>query len=107
MGFPVMALSACFGGPLLNILMGVGLGGLYMTLRGQHGGGAYAIELDKTLIISGISLVVTLAALLVAVPLNKWVMDKKLGWGLVALWLLCISINIVVSFGGITDMSTR
>ena len=105
LGFPVMALSACFGGPLLNILMGIGLGGLYMTIRSNRGE-VYAIELDRTLFISGITLVGTLAVLLIAVPLNGWVMDRKIGWGLVALWLICTTVNVVINFGGIAVSST-
>ncbi|KAH8159433.1 hypothetical protein CIB48_g8819 [Xylaria polymorpha] len=36
LGYPVMALSACFGGPLLNILLGIGLGGAYQTINAAN-----------------------------------------------------------------------
>ncbi|KAL8713528.1 MAG: hypothetical protein Q9220_002390 [cf. Caloplaca sp. 1 TL-2023] len=111
LGFPVMALSACFGGPMLNILLGIGLSGLYMTIRdGQHKHDKhpsrpihykpYQIEVSPTLVISGISLVVTLLGLLVIVPLNKWTIDRKVGWALIALWSASTIGNVVVEVMG-------
>ena len=107
LGYPVMALSACFGGPMLNILLGIGLGGLFMTWNspkaeftgrgagGSSGSGSYTITLSKVLIVSGATLLTTLVALLVAVPLNKWKMDRKIGWGLVVLWCASTLGNVI------------
>lgn len=111
-----MALSACFGGPMLNILLGIGLGGLYMTLnRGTTPGrrdeifapafnGAgnvssaetpYEIEISKVLVISGATLLVVLVGLLIVVPLNNWRMDRKIGWGLVVVWCISTIGNVI------------
>ena len=111
LGYPVMALSACFGGPMLNILLGIGLSGLYMTIRDSnkkhdlHPGRPirykpYQVEVGGTLIISGITLLVTLVGLLLVVPLNKWVMDRRIGWGLIALWCLSTVVNVIVEISG-------
>merc|ERR1712098_335053 len=99
LGYPVMALSACFGGPMLNILLGIGLSGIYMTIKGanhkhaKHPGNhieykPYEIEVSGTLMISGVTLLVTLVGLLLVVPLNGWRMDRRVGIGLIALWTL-------------------
>lgn len=114
LGYPVMALSACFGGPMLNILLGVGISGLYMTLteanhkHAKHPGHKmkykpYEIEISPTLLISGVSLLVTLVALLVVVPLNKWMMTRKIGFGLIALWGVSTVANLVVEITGVWD----
>ncbi|MCJ1288451.1 hypothetical protein MMC26_007809 [Xylographa opegraphella] len=111
LGYPVMALSACFGGPMLNILLGIGLSGLYMTIRDgnrkhtQHPGRPlkykpYEVEVDGTLLTSGITLLVTLVGLLIVVPLNKWVVDRRIGWGLIALWCLSTIGNVGVEVSG-------
>ncbi|KAJ6109671.1 Sodium/calcium exchanger membrane region, partial [Penicillium sp. IBT 16267x] len=109
LGYPVMALSACFGGPMLNILLGIGLGGLYMTL---HGGNArrhdemlgravssqsasYEIAISKVLVITGATLLLVLVGLLIVVPLNGWRMDRKIGWGLIAVWCLSTLGNVI------------
>lgn len=105
LGYPVMALSACFGGPMLNILLGIGLGGLYMTL---HGGThkrhneivsptrvPYEIAISKVLVISGATLLVVLVGLLIVVPLNHWRMDRKIGWGLVVVWCVSTLGNVI------------
>jgi sodium/potassium/calcium exchanger 6 len=111
LGYPVMALSACFGGPMLNILLGIGLSGLYVTIR--HGTKYHAkhpdrptkykpfeVEVSTTLVISGVTLLTTLVGLLIVVPLNGWRMDRKVGWGLIALWSLSTIGNVVVEILG-------
>jgi sodium/potassium/calcium exchanger 6 len=107
LGYPVMALSACFGGPMLNILLGIGIGGLYMTWHSKQSmspiasdavaaNGTYEIVISKTLAISGATLLVTLVGLLIIVPLNHWKMDRRIGWGLIALWVLSTFGNVIV-----------
>lgn len=111
LGFPVMALSACFGGPMLNILLGIGISGSYITIKGgqhrheKHPGRPihytpYHIDISTTLVISGATLLVTLFGLLVAVPWRGWKMDKPIGWGLVALWTASTLTNVIVEVLG-------
>jgi len=111
LGHPVMALSACFGGPMLNILLGVGLSGLYMTIsdgnkkhtRHPHRPvkyKPYQVDIGGTLMISATTLLVTLVGLLIMVPLNKWTLDRKIGWGLIVLWCLSTFGNVVVEVSG-------
>jgi sodium/potassium/calcium exchanger 6 len=111
LGFPVMALSACFGGPMLNILLGIGVSGCYITLKGgqhhqkKHPGHPlkmkpYHVDVSTTLVISGATLLVTLVGLLIAVPMRKWKMDKMIGWGLVILWSVSTVGNVMVEVFG-------
>lgn len=107
LGFPVMALSACFGGPMLNILLGIGVSGLYMTLKAGPESDApdahykpYRIHVGRTLLVSGIALLCTLAGLLVGVPVNGWRMDRRVGWCLVAIWVCSTAINVGLEIGG-------
>ncbi len=111
LGYPVMALSACFGGPMLNILLGIGLSGLYMTIKDGNGWHErhptrpvkykpYQLEISGTLVISGVTLLVTLLGLLIVVPLNGWKMDRRIGWGLMALWTASTIGNVVVEVLG-------
>ncbi|RDI80026.1 hypothetical protein Vi05172_g10056 [Venturia inaequalis] len=112
LGYPVMALSACFGGPMLNILLGVGLSGVYLTIKGakdkqaKHPGRElvfkpYHIDVSRTLMISGVTLLVTLVGLLVVVPLRRWKMDRFIGWGLIVLWGVSTVTNVLVEVLGV------
>ncbi|RYP24751.1 hypothetical protein DL765_000297 [Monosporascus sp. GIB2] len=112
LGYPVMALSACFGGPLLNILLGIGLGGAWQTIQAAKKRKAkhpdrpfqykpYHIQVNGTLIVSTIALLVTLLALLIMVPMNKWVMNRKIGWFLIALWTISTTTNLVLEVTGV------
>ncbi|KAK4986388.1 hypothetical protein LTR50_005366 [Elasticomyces elasticus] len=111
LGYPVMALSACFGGPMLNILLGIGISGCYMLVRSadhryhKHPEKgvyykSYEIEVGGTLIVSGVTLLVTLVGLLVAVPWNNWVMSRRIGWALIALWTVSTIGNVVLEATG-------
>ncbi|KAI2618522.1 hypothetical protein GGR54DRAFT_159884 [Hypoxylon sp. NC1633] len=111
LGYPVMALSACFGGPLLNILLGIGLGGAYQIIGAANKKKAkhperpirykpYHIEVSGTLMVSAIALLITLLALLVVVPTNKWVMSRKIGWGLIGLWSISTVVNLAIEITG-------
>ncbi|KIW12386.1 hypothetical protein PV08_09663 [Exophiala spinifera] len=111
LGYPVMALSACFGGPMLNILLGIGIGGMYMTIKNATHKHArhphkpikykpYELDVSTTLMISGVTLLLTLIGLLVVVPLNGWRMDRKIGIGLIAVWALSTVGNVAVEVLG-------
>ena len=111
LGRPVMALSACFGGPMLNILLGIGVSGLYMTIigakhryekhpdQGMHYK-PYVIKVSRTLVVSGATLLVTLVGLLFAVPMRKWRMDRWIGTGLIVLWVCSTIGNVVLELTG-------
>jgi sodium/potassium/calcium exchanger 6 len=112
LGYPVMALSACFGGPMLNILLGIGISGAYITISEanhkhvKHPGKPikykpYEIDISGTLMISAATLLITLVGLLIAVPSNKWMMTRKIGWGLISIWTASTIINVVVECTGV------
>ncbi|KAI1457390.1 hypothetical protein F4805DRAFT_177128 [Annulohypoxylon moriforme] len=112
LGYPVMALSACFGGPLLNILLGIGLGGAYQLIDAAKDRKIerpedpilyepYHIQVSGTLMISAITLLFTLLALLVVVPMNRWIMNRKIGWSLIGLWSISTIVNLAIEVTGV------
>ncbi|KAG9842184.1 hypothetical protein KCV05_g8446, partial [Aureobasidium melanogenum] len=118
LGYPIMALSACLGGPMLNILLGIGLSGSWILIRGaehrhaKHPGKpihfrTYEIQVGQTLIVSGVTLLVTLIGLLIAVPLNKWVLSRKIGWVLIGLWCISTTINVILEVLGMGESGSE
>ncbi|KAI1200987.1 hypothetical protein F5X97DRAFT_339810 [Nemania serpens] len=112
LGYPVMALSACFGGPLLNILLGIGLGGAYQTIHAankhhmKHPDEPYRyppyhIQVTASLMVSTLALLTTLFALLVVVPMNRWMMTRKIGCGLIVLWTASTVANLAIEITGV------
>jgi sodium/potassium/calcium exchanger 6 len=63
----------------------------------------YHIAVSTTLVVSGATLLFTLAGLLVAVPVRKWKMDKFIGWGLVGVWIISTAANVLVEVLGFSS----
>ncbi|KAK7051015.1 hypothetical protein VNI00_005127 [Paramarasmius palmivorus] len=71
---PIMGFSACFGGPMLNILLGVGISGSYITSKTSE---PYALNFGKTLFVSTIGLMTLLAVTLIYVPINGYHLTRR------------------------------
>ncbi|KAI5289262.1 hypothetical protein KEM54_004145 [Ascosphaera aggregata] len=106
LGHPVMALAACFGSPMLNILLGIGLGGVYVNFRptyiskdagiGKSTPLTYHFDVSKTLLITGGAVLFNLVGLLTCVPMNKWRLDRKIGILLIGVWAATTVVNVVI-----------
>lgn len=112
LGYPLMALGACFGGPMLNILIGIGGSGMYMSLypskrynqRALETAGpswassplVFSIDVSTTLLISGGTLLSILVGFLVFIPLNQWKLDRKTGWAAISIWLAGTLMSVAV-----------
>ncbi|EKM58406.1 uncharacterized protein PHACADRAFT_117328 [Phanerochaete carnosa HHB-10118-sp] len=90
---PIMGFSACFGGPMLNILLGIGITGTYITRQTSE---PYPLEFSTTLFITGVGLLVLLLATLIFVPLNGYFLPRTWGIALIIGYTCLMIANIVV-----------
>jgi solute carrier family 24 (sodium/potassium/calcium exchanger), member 6 len=102
---------------MLNILLGIGIGGLVaMATKANHKHKKhpdrpityqpYKIQISPTLLVSAAALLITLLALLILIQKNKWVFSRKLGIGLIILWSISTACNLVIEGVGVwTEMS--
>lgn len=89
MGYPLMALAACIGGPLLNILLGLGMSGLLV--------GADYIEIpaSASIIFCLLGLLLNLiVVLLIFIPVGGWRCDRYVGSCMIFLWMVGVSVAI-------------
>lgn len=88
-----MGFSACFGGPMVNILLGVGISGSYII---EKSGQPYGLHFTPTLLSSTIGLLGLLLATLFAVPLNGYVLTRSWGVFLISSYVAIMFINLFV-----------
>ncbi|KAF8955201.1 hypothetical protein BGZ46_002697 [Entomortierella lignicola] len=93
MGYPRMAFSACFGGPLLNMLLGVGVSGAYVSLTT---GTPVPLDISPTLLVSLGGVLVTMIVWIIVVPLSGYVLSRWLGFFLVGVYIACMVANVVI-----------
>jgi sodium/potassium/calcium exchanger 6 len=96
---------------MLNILLGIGIGGFWMMIQdAKHNHlkhpdrpyryKPYKISVEPTLMVSALFLLSTLAVLAIVVPMNKWMITKKLGLALIVLWAVGTAANVAVEMTG-------
>lgn len=90
---PIMGFSACFGGPMLNMLLGVGVSGSYIISQTQK---PYDLDFSNTLVVSSVGLLALLMVTAVVVPLNGYFLSRKWGFFLMMFYAVIMSINVVV-----------
>jgi len=95
-GLQGMAVAACFGGPLFNMLAGLGLGFLIKC------GASFPDSVDigggvpVKLLVGFLFLIVTLVLVLIVVPCHKYHVPRKFGIVLCSLYLLFSIFSIVL-----------
>jgi sodium/potassium/calcium exchanger 6 len=90
---PIMGFSACFGGPMLNILLGIGISGTYMT---HHSSKPYVVDFSPALVTSAVALLLLLVSTLLFVPLNDFSLTKRWGIFLITSYALILVVNVVM-----------
>ena len=95
---PVMAISACFAGPLLELLLGIGLSGT--VLLSAPGRDTYEFDFSPTLLISGGGILLLLLGLLIAVPLQGFHLTRKTGICLASGYAAIMTINLIAVWAG-------
>ena len=88
-----MGFSACFGGPMLNILLGIGISGSYVISQTGH---PYELKISTTLFVSSFGLLFLLAATLIFIPLNNYFLTRRWGILLIVSYAVIMIINVVV-----------
>ncbi|WVF67966.1 hypothetical protein IAT40_002728 [Kwoniella sp. CBS 6097] len=92
---PAMAYAACFGGPMLNLLLGVGGSGTYHILfTPSHK--PVTVHFSPTLWVSAGGLVLILLATAVVVPMNGYLIDRRWAGALIVGYLVLMVVNVVV-----------
>lgn len=95
---PIMGFSACFGGPMLNILLGIGVSGSIVI---QDTGRDYTLKFTTTLLVSAVGLLVLLTATLLFVPWNGYLLSRRWGIFLLASYVTMMLVNIIVEVRGL------
>lgn len=98
-GYPRMAISACFGGILFNMLFGVGLGCLIQMFHGKH---VVVLEPEGLLcwVLAG-ALGLSLVLSFVLVPLQCFHLTRAYGIFLIIFYLVFLLVALLTEFGKI------
>ncbi|XP_067651064.1 mitochondrial sodium/calcium exchanger protein-like isoform X2 [Haliotis asinina] len=91
-GYPRMGISACFGGPLFNMLLGIGIP---FTIGTFKRGGNYELRLTLVELILAAFLCLSLVSSLIIVPLSGFRMSRPYGIFLFILYGVFITVAML------------
>nr|KAI8753626.1 sodium/potassium/calcium exchanger 6; mitochondrial-like [Biomphalaria glabrata] len=100
-GYPRMGISACFGGPLFNLLLGLGIP---FTIACIKRGGVFYLKVNLEQMVLAAGLGFSLASSLVIVPFSKFKMSRPYGIYLLFLYAtflvvaVLIEVNVIHNF---------
>lgn len=95
-GYPEMAVAACYAGPSCNLLLGLGIS---MTAHCIKERTTFPVDLDPTMILSFVFLMVSLASALIAIPFCKFTSTKPFGILLIIVYSVYTLMIILVETG--------
>ncbi|WVW80996.1 hypothetical protein I302_102987 [Kwoniella bestiolae CBS 10118] len=99
---PAMAYAACFGGPMLNLLLGVGGSGTYHILFNSGSTRQpVTIHFSPTLWVSAGGLILILMTTAIVVPLNNYLIDRRWATCLIVAYvvLMCVNVGVEIKTG--------
>ncbi|KAK2902160.1 mitochondrial sodium/calcium exchanger protein [Channa argus] len=103
-GYPRMAISACFGGIIFNMVLGVGLGCLVQVVK-THSNVQFELEGLLTWILAG-SLGLSLVLSFIIVPLCRFHLGRSYGIFLLIFYAIFLVIALLTEFGKIHTVQT-
>ncbi|KAK3592204.1 hypothetical protein CHS0354_034308 [Potamilus streckersoni] len=96
-GYPRMGISACFGGPLFNLLLGVGIPFTIGTIKN----GDYQLKLTLEELVLAAFLAFSLVTSLIIVTASKFRMSRPYGLYLMILYVVFLVVAILTETGTI------
>ena len=95
-GLPMMAVSACVAGPVFNLLVGLGLSLMVLTVRHRNFTHGVAVSLDRFSGVAAVLLVGTLACTLGSAAAHDSFLSKRVGMALVGAYGVFIASALVM-----------
>jgi len=94
-GYPEMAVAAVYGGPCMNLLIGLGLSMTAHCLKNK----TFPVVLEPNVIISFVFLLMSILAALLVVSSNRFHSPKIFGFFLLGIYLAFMGVSIMIETG--------
>ena len=95
-GLGNMAITACFAGPIFNVLVGLGAG--FLELLAARGARSVAVTLPPSLLVGFLFLVLNCVAVLAVGIVHKGRIPRSFGYAGFALYAAYLAVSVALSF---------
>eukprot|EP01086_Lenisia_limosa_P003842 TRINITY_DN1857_c0_g1_i1.p1 TRINITY_DN1857_c0_g1~~TRINITY_DN1857_c0_g1_i1.p1 ORF type:complete len:117 (+),score=9.98 TRINITY_DN1857_c0_g1_i1:317-667(+) len=93
-GMAGMAVSACFGGPLLNLLLGMGGAFFFMTFKSH----TIYLDVEHSIFSALAGLTVSLLFSMLYIPFSGYRSNKLYGVITIGLYTIFLSLGVILTF---------